>query len=161
MCTHLLLEAEGLADQVVVMDRGHVLVAGTARRPHPPLWPSVTVLVDAEDPTMLDRCADAPVRALLRAQRCSDGRAGRPGAGRGPRRHARRGRRAAAARRAAHADARRALLHGPAARVNRRRRRHSPIARADLRQLRESRDFWVPLAVIAGFMFIVVPAVML
>ncbi len=35
------------------------------------------------------------------------------------------------------------------------------IARADLRQLRASRDFWVPLAVIALFMFVVVPAVML
>ena len=35
------------------------------------------------------------------------------------------------------------------------------ITRADLRQLRESKDFWVPLAVIASFMFIVVPAVML
>lgn len=35
------------------------------------------------------------------------------------------------------------------------------IARADLRQLRESKDFWVPLAVIAVFMFVVVPAVML
>jgi ABC-type Na+ efflux pump permease subunit len=35
------------------------------------------------------------------------------------------------------------------------------IARSDLRQLRESRDFWVPLAVIAAFMFVVLPAVML
>jgi ABC-type Na+ efflux pump permease subunit len=35
------------------------------------------------------------------------------------------------------------------------------IARADLRQLRASRDFWVPLAVIALFMFMVVPSVML
>jgi ABC-type Na+ efflux pump permease subunit len=35
------------------------------------------------------------------------------------------------------------------------------ITRADLRQLRESRDFWVPLAIIATFMFVVVPAVML
>jgi ABC-2 type transport system permease protein len=35
------------------------------------------------------------------------------------------------------------------------------ITRADLRQLRESRDFWLPLAVIAAFMFIVLPAMML
>lgn len=35
------------------------------------------------------------------------------------------------------------------------------VARADLRQLRQSKDFWVPLAVIALFMFVVVPAVML
>jgi ABC-type Na+ efflux pump permease subunit len=35
------------------------------------------------------------------------------------------------------------------------------IARADLRQLRQSRDFWVPLAAIATFMFVLLPAVML
>jgi ABC-type Na+ efflux pump permease subunit len=35
------------------------------------------------------------------------------------------------------------------------------VARADLRQLRASRDFWVPLTIIAVFMFVVVPAVML
>jgi ABC-type Na+ efflux pump permease subunit len=35
------------------------------------------------------------------------------------------------------------------------------ITRADLRQLRESRDFWLPLAAIATFMFVVLPAVML
>jgi ABC-type multidrug transport system ATPase subunit len=60
MCTHLLLEAEGLADQVVVMDRGTVLVAGAASDLTRQLWPSVTVLVDAEDPEMLDRCATLP-----------------------------------------------------------------------------------------------------
>ncbi len=31
MCTHLLLEAEGLADQVVVMDQGRAVVAGSPR----------------------------------------------------------------------------------------------------------------------------------
>jgi ABC-type Na+ efflux pump permease subunit len=35
------------------------------------------------------------------------------------------------------------------------------IARSDLRQLRESRDFWMPLAIIAAFMFVALPAVML
>jgi ABC-type Na+ efflux pump permease subunit len=35
------------------------------------------------------------------------------------------------------------------------------IARADLRQLRQSRDFWVPLAIIAMFMFLLVPTVLL
>jgi ABC-2 type transport system ATP-binding protein len=60
MCTHLLLEAEGLADQVVVMDRGRTLVAGTAGDLTRELWPSVTVVVDAEDPSMLDRCAALP-----------------------------------------------------------------------------------------------------
>ena len=60
MCTHLLLEAEGLADQVVVMDDGRTLVAGTARDLTRELWPSITVLVDAEHPEMLDRCATFP-----------------------------------------------------------------------------------------------------
>jgi ABC-2 type transport system ATP-binding protein len=60
MCTHLLLEAEGLADQVVVMDQGRTLVAGTARDLTRELWPSITVLVDAEHPEMLDRCATFP-----------------------------------------------------------------------------------------------------
>jgi ABC-2 type transport system ATP-binding protein len=48
MCTHLLLEAEGIADQVVIMDRGRSVVAGSpddlARR----YWPPVVVL-DAEN----------------------------------------------------------------------------------------------------------------
>jgi ABC-2 type transport system ATP-binding protein len=67
MCTHLLLEAEGLADQVVVMDRGRTLVAGTARDLTHELWPSVTVMVDAEHPEMLDRCAALPfVRSYQR-----------------------------------------------------------------------------------------------
>lgn len=35
------------------------------------------------------------------------------------------------------------------------------IARTDLRQLRQARDFWVPLAVIAGLFFVVIPAALL
>jgi len=60
MCTHLLLEAEGLADQVVVLDDGRVLVAGSAGELTRELWPSVTVLLDAEDPETLDRAAAFP-----------------------------------------------------------------------------------------------------
>ena len=37
MCTHLLLEAEGLADQVVVLQDGADIVHGPARRAHPAL----------------------------------------------------------------------------------------------------------------------------
>ena len=37
-----------------------MLVAGTASDLTRQLWPSVTVLVDAEDPEMLDRCATFP-----------------------------------------------------------------------------------------------------
>ena len=56
MCTHLLLEAEGLADQVVVMDQGHMLVAGLAERAHAAvLAVDHASCIDAEDPAMLDR----------------------------------------------------------------------------------------------------------
>ncbi|MCZ7525458.1 MAG: ABC transporter ATP-binding protein [Acidimicrobiia bacterium] len=55
MCTHLLLEAEGLADQVVVMDEGSVLVSGTPEDLTRRFWPATTVLVDAEDRSGLDR----------------------------------------------------------------------------------------------------------
>jgi ABC-2 type transport system permease protein len=35
------------------------------------------------------------------------------------------------------------------------------ITRTDLRQLREARDFWVPLTVVAGLFFVVIPGVLL
>ncbi|MCP5025145.1 MAG: ABC transporter ATP-binding protein [Actinomycetia bacterium] len=50
LCTHLLLEAEGVADHVVVMDAGTDLVDGTpdglARR----FWPDAVVRVEVENP---------------------------------------------------------------------------------------------------------------
>lgn len=42
-----------------------------------------------------------------------------------------------------------------------RRSRAWTIARTDLRQLRQARDFWIPLAVIAGLFFVVIPTVLL
>jgi ABC-2 type transport system ATP-binding protein len=60
MCTHLLLEAEGLADHVVVMDHGHTLASGSPRELVSRLWDSVTVAIDAEDPAQLDRVQDLP-----------------------------------------------------------------------------------------------------
>jgi ABC-2 type transport system ATP-binding protein len=60
MCTHLLLEAEGLADQVVVMDHGHTLVSGSPDALAQRFWPSVTVIVDAENPAALDQAATLP-----------------------------------------------------------------------------------------------------
>ncbi|MGI8685541.1 MAG: ABC transporter permease subunit [Acidimicrobiales bacterium] len=41
------------------------------------------------------------------------------------------------------------------------RRRLFTIARTDLRQLRQSPDFWVPMVILAGFFFVVAPAVLL
>jgi ABC-2 type transport system ATP-binding protein len=60
MCTHLLLEAEGLADHVVVMDHGHTLASGSPRDLVRRLWTSVTVALDAEDPTQLDQVRTMP-----------------------------------------------------------------------------------------------------
>jgi ABC-2 type transport system ATP-binding protein len=48
MCTHLLLEAEGIADQVVIMDRGRSVVAGSPEELADRYWPP-QVLLDAED----------------------------------------------------------------------------------------------------------------
>ena len=55
MCTHLLLEAEGLAEQVIVLEAGDDLVSGTPRRADPPvLARTPLVRLDAEDPAALD-----------------------------------------------------------------------------------------------------------
>ena len=60
MCTHLLLEAEGLADQVVVMDHGHAVVSGSPAELTHRYWPAARVLLDADDPTVLDLARDLP-----------------------------------------------------------------------------------------------------
>jgi ABC-2 type transport system ATP-binding protein len=49
MCTHLLLEAEGLADQVVMLEKGKDLVSGTPEDLVARYWPHPAVLVEAED----------------------------------------------------------------------------------------------------------------
>jgi ABC-2 type transport system ATP-binding protein len=58
MCTHLLLEAEGLADQVVVLEEGRDLVAGTPGDLTKRFWPTAVVYIDAEDRSSLDRLAN-------------------------------------------------------------------------------------------------------
>jgi ABC-2 type transport system ATP-binding protein len=50
MCTHLLLEAEGLADKVIVMEDGTDLVAGTPDELTRRFWPGTVVLVGAAEP---------------------------------------------------------------------------------------------------------------
>ncbi|MEO6627342.1 MAG: ABC transporter ATP-binding protein [Aquihabitans sp.] len=50
MCTHLLLEAEGLADTVVLMEDGRDLVSGTPFDLTRKFWPGTVVLVAAEEP---------------------------------------------------------------------------------------------------------------
>jgi ABC-2 type transport system ATP-binding protein len=59
MCTHLLLEAEGLADQVVVLEDGHALISGTPEALTARFWPGAVVRLDAEDPATLDRLRQA------------------------------------------------------------------------------------------------------
>lgn len=49
MCTHLLLEAEGLADQVVVLDGGVDLVAGSPIELSRRYWPHAVVRIDGPD----------------------------------------------------------------------------------------------------------------
>ena len=60
MCTHLLLEAEGLADHVVVMEHGRTLVSGSPQELTSRYWTSATVVLDAEEPDGLDRAAHLP-----------------------------------------------------------------------------------------------------
>jgi ABC-type multidrug transport system ATPase subunit len=59
MCTHLLLEAEGLADQVVVLEDGHALISGTPDELTARFWPGAVVRLDAEIPSVLDRLSNA------------------------------------------------------------------------------------------------------
>lgn len=49
----------------------------------------------------------------------------------------------------------------PAAHTRKKPNRAWVIARTDLRQLRKSRDFWIPLAVVAVLFFVVIPALLL
>jgi ABC-type multidrug transport system ATPase subunit len=59
MCTHLLLEAEGLAEKVVVLDGGTDLIAGAPDELTQRFWPGMVVKLDAEDPADLDRLRGA------------------------------------------------------------------------------------------------------
>jgi ABC-2 type transport system ATP-binding protein len=72
MCTHLLLEAEGLADQVVVLEDGKDLIAGTPAELTERFWPGAVVKLDAEDPAAIDALAGAP--GVLRIDRDPHGR---------------------------------------------------------------------------------------
>jgi ABC-2 type transport system ATP-binding protein len=58
MCTHLLLEAEGLADQVVVLQDGVDVVSGSPSDLTKRFWPDAMVRLGAEDVVALDALAD-------------------------------------------------------------------------------------------------------
>jgi ABC-2 type transport system ATP-binding protein len=55
MCTHLLIEAEGLADQIVVLENGTDLIHGTQDELTRRYWPDNLVRFDAEQPEQLGR----------------------------------------------------------------------------------------------------------
>ncbi|MEA2717489.1 MAG: type transport system ATP-binding protein [Actinomycetota bacterium] len=55
MCTHLLLEAEGLADEVVMMEDGLAVLAGPPEELVRRFWPHPLVVFRAEDGATLDR----------------------------------------------------------------------------------------------------------
>jgi len=57
MSTHLLLEAEGLADQVVMMENGTAVMAGSTDALMRRYWPQPVVRFGAEDPIGLDLLA--------------------------------------------------------------------------------------------------------
>ena len=54
MCTHLLVEAEGLADQIIVLENGTDLLTGPQEELIRRYWPHQLVRFDAEDPAGLD-----------------------------------------------------------------------------------------------------------
>jgi ABC-2 type transport system ATP-binding protein len=60
MCTHLLLEAEGLADQVVMLDGGRDLLAGPPAELVRRIWPLPSVVFDASEREGLDQLAVMP-----------------------------------------------------------------------------------------------------
>ena len=60
MCTHLLLEAEGLADQVVMLQDGRSLISGTPHTLVRQYWPRDTVVFDAADRSRLAALATMP-----------------------------------------------------------------------------------------------------
>ncbi len=57
MCTHLLLEAEGLADQVVVLQDGVDVISGSPADLTKRFWPDAVVRLGAEDAQALDALA--------------------------------------------------------------------------------------------------------
>jgi ABC-2 type transport system ATP-binding protein len=67
MCTHHLVEAEGLADQVVVLDDGRDLVSGTPDELARRFWPIALVRLAVEDERHLDLVAGEP--GVLKVER--------------------------------------------------------------------------------------------
>jgi ABC-2 type transport system ATP-binding protein len=81
MCTHLLIEAEGLADQIIVLEAGTDLLHGSQEELIGRYWPNQLVWIEAEDPAQLDLLQGLPgVLSVNRTQRLGshDGSGPRP-----------------------------------------------------------------------------------
>jgi ABC-2 type transport system ATP-binding protein len=72
MCTHLLLEAEGLADEVVMMEDGAAVMAGPPDDLVRRFWPHPVVVFGAEDGAALDRLRH--MDGVVRYDRAADSR---------------------------------------------------------------------------------------
>ncbi|MEM9655628.1 MAG: ABC transporter ATP-binding protein, partial [Actinomycetota bacterium] len=71
MCTHLLLEAEGLADEVVMVEQGTTLMWGPPHELARRYWPEQELTLIAENGADLDRLQDHP--AITAYDRSADG----------------------------------------------------------------------------------------
>lgn len=60
MCTHLLLEAEGLADEIVVMENGTSLVSGRPAQLAKAYWPTPIFSISAQRSSKLDELESRP-----------------------------------------------------------------------------------------------------
>lgn len=60
MSTHLLLEAEGLADRIVLLEHGVAVASGAPDALVAAMWPEPTVELEAESPFDLDSAAHLP-----------------------------------------------------------------------------------------------------
>jgi len=60
MCTHLLVEAEGLADHIVIMEGGTDLISGSPADLTRSFWPHPAVAIDTDDPRLLERMRTWP-----------------------------------------------------------------------------------------------------
>ena len=213
MCTHLLVEAEGLADRIVVLDAGTDLLTGSQEELTRLYWPPNLVHLGAESPGLLGRLAkwdgvlamESTVRGPTR-RRCRSSSTTRPAsptssAAWSPRacaspassptsRRSRTSTSRCAATTVERRQAARAPGPGAGAPPDRPRRprrgggdpmsatiapaprpragagamnwaRMFTVTRTELRQLYESKDFWVPMVILGSFFFLIVPAILL
>ncbi|MCA1833735.1 MAG: ATP-binding cassette domain-containing protein [Actinomycetota bacterium] len=58
LCTHLLLEAEGLADEVIILSEGREIVSGSPEELTHRYWQGSRIVIDAEDRSSLDVIRD-------------------------------------------------------------------------------------------------------